>query len=167
MHDSIFYDNHGLFYILLNSSMDSASSIMVYILPITAVSQFLAALSISYYRTKYQKQDDKIYEIQLRPTSSANNVESNEHGQGNDFIRVNTSRYNKIIFQVSNMMFVALCLFLIFMAFSLDKHEIHFLIKYCHDFAAGIMLGVVIPIIFFVRNKDAVSFIKECLSCRR
>ena len=76
--------------------MDSASSIMIYILPITAVSQFLAALSISYYRTKYQKQDDKIYEIQLRPTSSANNVESNEHGQSNDFIRANTNRYNKI-----------------------------------------------------------------------
>lgn len=147
--------------------MDSASSIMVYILPITAVSQFLAALSISYYRTKYQKQDDKIYEIQLRPTSSANNVESNEHGQSNDFIRANTNRYNKIIFQVSNMIFIALCLFLVFIAFSLDKHEIHFLIKYCHDFAAGIMLGVVIPIIFFVRNKDAVSFIKEWLSCRQ
>ena len=147
--------------------MDSASSIMVYILPITAASQFLAALTISYYRTKYQKQDVKVYEIQLRPTSSANNVESNEHGQSNDFIRVNTSRYNKIIFQVSNMIFIALCLFLVFIAFSLDKHEIHFLIKYCHDFAAGIMLSVVIPIIFFVRNKDAVSFIKECLSCRR
>ena len=147
--------------------MDSASSIMVYILPITAVSQFLAALTISYYRTMYQKQDDKIYEIQLRPTSSANNVESNEHGQSNDFIRANTNRYNKIIFQVSNMMFIALCLFLIFIAFSLDKHEIHFLIKYCHDFAAGIMLSVVIPVIFFVRNKDAVCFIKECLSCRR
>ena len=147
--------------------MDSASSIMVYILPITAASQFLAALTISYYRTKYQKQDDKIYEIQLRPTSSANNVESNEHGQSNDFIRVNTSRYNKIIFQVSNMMFIALCLFLVFIAFSLDKHEIHFLIKYCHDFAAGIMLGVVITIIFFARNKDAVSFIKDCLSCRQ
>ena len=147
--------------------MDSASSIMVYILPITAASQFLAALTISYYRTKYQKQDVKVYEIQLRPTSSANNMESNEHGQSNDFIRVNTSRYNKIIFQVSNMIFIALCLFLVFIAFSLDKHEIHFLIKYCHDFAAGIMLSVVIPIIFFVRNKDALCFIKECLSCRR
>ena len=161
------YDNHDLFYILLNSSMDSASSIMIYILPITAVSQFLAALSISYYRTKYQKQDVKVYEIQLRPTSSTNNAESVEHGHINDLIRANTSRYNKIIFQVSNMMFIALCLFLIFIAFSLDKHEIHFVIKYCHDFAAGIMLSVVIPIIFFVRNKDAVCFIKECLSCRR
>ena len=161
------YDNPDLFYILLNSSMDSASSIMLYILPITAVSQFLAALGISYYRTKYRKQDVKIYDIQLRPTSSANNAESIEHGQINHFIRPNTSRYNKIIFQVSNMMFIALCLFLIFIAFSLDKHEIHFVIKYCHDFAAGIMLSVVIPIIFFVRNKDAVSFIKEYLSCRR
>ena len=167
MHDNILYDNPDLVYILPNSSMDSASSIMLYILPVTAVGQFLAALSISYYRTKYQKQDVKIYDIQLRPTSSGNNAESIEHGQINHVIRPNTSIYNKIIFQVSNMMFIALCLFLIFIAFSLDKHEIHFVIKYCHDFAAGIMLSVVIPIIFFVRNKDAISFIKECLLCRR
>ena len=149
--------------------MDSATSIMLYIFPMSAMIQFLAAICISYYRRKYQKHDTKIYHIQLRLANDGNADESGRHCETNASFEVNTSIYNKIIFQVTHMMFIGLCLLLLFVIFtiSLDKKDIHFVIRCTKDFAPGILLTVVIPIIFFARNKDALYFVKRCLSCRQ
>ena len=154
---------------LVHSSMDSATSIMLYILPTSAMIQFLAALCISYYRRKYQQQDTKVYHIQLRLANDGNADESGRNSETNNSFEVNTSIYNKIIFQVSHMMFIGLCLLLLFIIFtiSLDKNDIHFVIRCSKDFAPGILFSVMIPIIFFVRNKDAFYFVKNGVLCHR
>ena len=158
-----------LSFVLVNSSMDSATSILLYIFPMSAMIQFLAAICISYYKQKYQKHDTKIYHIQLRVANDGNADESGRNGETNGSFEVNTSIYNKIIFQVSHMMFIGLCLLLLFIIFtiSLDKNDIHFMIRCSKDFAPGILLTVILPFIFFARNKDACYFVKSCVLCRR
>ena len=154
---------------LVHSSMDSATSIMLYILPTSAMIQFLAALCISYYRRKYQQQDNKVYDIQLRPDNDVNADESGRACETNGSLKINTNIYNKIIFQASHMLFIALCLFILFIIFaiSIDKNDIHFVIRCSKDFAPGILFSVMIPIIFFVRNKDAFYFVKNGVLCHR
>ena len=156
-------------FILVNSSMDSATSILLYIFPMSVMIQFLAAICISYYRRKYQKHDTKVYHIQLRLNNGGNADASGRNCETNNSFEVNTSIYNKIIFQVGHMLFIGLCLLLLFIIFtiSLDKKDIHFVIRCSKDFAPGILLTVIIPIIFFARNKDAFYFVKSCLLCRQ
>ena len=135
----------------------------------SAMIQFLSAICISYYRRKYQRHDTKIYHIQLRFANDGNADESGRNFETNNSFNVNTSIYNKIIFQVSHMLFIGLCLLLLFIIFaiSLDKKDIHFLIRCSKDFAPGILLTVIIPIIFFARNMDAFYFVKSCFLCRQ
>ena len=133
--------------------------------PMSAVLQVLVASSIFIYRRKYEKQDGKTYEINLKPASTILQA-SNGHGTNNGFFRTNTSRYNKIMFQANNMVFIALFLVGTLIFFSLDRKYFNDVILYCQDFAPPLMLNIVFPIIFFARNKDAVLFIKKCMTCR-
>ena len=107
--------------------------------------------------------------IQLRLANDGNANESGRNCETNGSIEVNTSIYNKIIFQVSHMLLIGLCLLLLFIIFtiSLDKNDIHFMIRCSKDFAPGILLTVILPIIFFARNKDAFYFVKSCVLCHR
>ena len=142
---------------------------MSIVTPISLVLHIFAAFHISYYRRKYQKHDTKVYHIQLRLANDGNADESGRDSEINNSFNVNTSIYNKIIFQVSHMLFIGLCLLLLFIIFtiSLDKNDIHFMIRCSKDFAPGILLTVILPIIFFARNKDAFYFVKSCVLCHR
>ena len=77
-------------FILVNSSMDSATSILLYIFPMSVMIQFFAAICISYYRRKYQKHDTKVYHIQLRLANDGNADESGRNCETNDSFEVNT-----------------------------------------------------------------------------
>ena len=149
-----------------NRSVDSTSSILRYIFPMSAVLQVLIAFSIFIYRRKYEKQDGKMHEISLQPAICTRLQGENGHGTNNGFFRTNTSRYNKIMFQANNMVFIALFLVGTLIFFSLDRKYFNDVILYCQDFAPPLMLNIVFPIIFFARNKDAVLFIKKCMTCR-
>ena len=67
------------------------------------------------------------------------------------------------------MQFITLCLLILFIIFaiSIDKNDIHFVIRCSKDFAPGILFSVMIPIVFFVRNKDAFYFVKSGVLCHR
>ena len=132
----------------------------------SAVLQVLIASSIFIYRRKYEKQDGKTYDISLQPAICTSLQGLNGHATINGFFRTNTSRYNKIMFQANNMVFIALFLVVTLIFFSLDRKYFNDVILYCQDFAPPLMLNIVFPIIFFARNKDAVSFIKRCITCR-
>ena len=132
----------------------------------SAVLQVLIASSIFIYRRKYEKQDGKTYEISRQPAICTSLRALNGHGTNNGFFRTNTSRYNKIMFQATNMVFIALFLVGTLIFFSIDRKYFNDAILYCRDFAPPIILNVAFPIIFFARNKDAVSFIKTCMTCR-
>ena len=132
----------------------------------SAVLQVLIASSIFIYRRKYEKQDGKMYDISLHPAICTSLQGFNGHATNNGFFRTNTSRYNKIMFQANNMVFIALFLVGTLIFFSLDRKYFNDVILYCQDFAPPLMLNIVFPIIFFARNKDAVSFIKRCITCR-
>ena len=150
----------------LNRSISSTSSILRYIIPMSAVIQVLVAFSIFSYRKKYEKLDGKKYDVNLQPAMCTSVDGLKEHGRNNGFFRTNTSRYNKIMFQASNMVLIALFLVGTLIFFSLDRKYFNDAILYCRDFAPPIIINVAFPIIFFARNKDAVSFIKTCMTCR-
>ena len=132
----------------------------------SAVLQVLTASSIFIYRRKYEKQDGKAYDISLHSGICTSVEGSRGHGTNNGFFRANTTRYNNIMFQASNMVFIALFLVGTLISFSLDRKYFNDVILYFRDFAHPMILNVVFPIIFFARNKDALSFIKKCMTCR-
>ena len=154
--------------IFLNRSISSTSPILRYIFPMSGVMHVLIATSIFIYRRKYEKQDGKTYEISLQPAICTGPQGLNGHGTNNGFFRTNTTRYNKIMFQACNMVFIALFLFGTYFILHIGTYWKYFndVILYCRDFAPPIMLNIVFPIIFFARNKDASSFIKRCITCR-
>ena len=132
----------------------------------SAVLQVLIAFSIFIYRRKYEKQDGKMYDISLHPAICSSVEGLNGYLTNNGFFRTNTTRYNKIMFQANNMVFISLFLVGTLIFFSLDRKYFNDVILYCQDFAPPLMLNIVFPIIFFARNKDAVLFIKKCMTCR-
>ena len=113
-----------------------------------------------------EKLDGKKYDVNLQPAMCTSVDGLKEHGTGHGFFRTNTSRYNKIMFQATNMVFIALFLVGTLIFFSIDRKYFNDAILYCRDFAPPLMLNIVFPIIFFARNKDAVSFTKRCITCR-
>ena len=121
-----------------------------------------AAIMISYYRRKYQKEDTAVYFIKLRVPESPINTNPTDRVVWKTNPQVNTSEYNKILFQVNNMMTIGLYVVVVILFAILAKDNPCYL-NYLSDFLAAIMLGIVIPCIFYIRNPKARLFVKECL----
>ena len=120
-----------------------------------------ATMMISYYQRQYQKQDNTVYIIKLRTAESPNNTESQERVEHETKPRVNTSEYNKILFQVNNMMSIGSYVLISMMVTILAQNDIPYF-NYLREFLPAIILGIIIPCIFYVRNCKARLFIKEC-----
>ena len=118
-------------------------------------------MMISYYQRQYQKQDNTVYTINLRTAESPNNAESQERVEHETKPRVNTSEYNKILFQVNNMMSIGSYVLISMMVTILAQNDIPYF-NYLREFLPAIILGIIIPCIFYVRNCKARLFIKEC-----
>ena len=120
-----------------------------------------ATMMISYYQRQYQKQDNTVYIIQLRTVESPNNTKSSERVIHDTSPRVNTSEYNKILFQVNNMMSVGSYVIISMIVTILARNDIPYF-NYLREFVPAIILGIIIPCIFYVRNRKARLFIKDC-----
>ena len=120
-----------------------------------------ATVMISYYQRQYQKQDSTVYIIQLRTAESLNNIKSSERVMHETSPRVNTSEYNKILFQVNNMMSIGTYVLISMIVAILARYDIPYF-NYLQEFLPAMILGIIIPCIFYVRNCKARLFIKDC-----
>ena len=120
-----------------------------------------ATVMISYYQRQYQKQDNTVYIIKLQTAESPNNTTSSERVLHETSPRVNTSEYNKILLQVNNMMSIGAYVVITMIITILARNDIPYF-NYLQEFLPAIMLGIIIPCIFYVRNSKARLFIKEC-----
>ena len=120
-----------------------------------------ATVMISYYQRQYQKQDNTVYIIKLQTAESPNNTTSSERVLHETSPRVNTSEYNKILFQVNNMMSIGAYVVITMIITILARNDIPYF-NYLQEFLPAIMLGIIIPCIFYARNSKARLFIKEC-----
>ena len=139
---------------------------MKYICPASLILHIFAVLHISYCKYVYKKQDTTVHQIQLRPVGTEKNVEPRDQGPSLKFMPVNTRRYNKILFQLNNMICFAVilivCILVVFCMFITNNMEtINYLAEYCKGFLQFFMFGIVIPCIFYVRNRDARMYFKE------
>ena len=147
--------------------MKSPSWIMKYIVPASLILNIFAVLHISYCRYMYKKQDNTVHEIQLRPAGTQNNVESRDNGQSLEVVPVNTRRYNKILFQLNNMICFAVILIVcvvfvgLYMVITHNMETINYVAEYCKGFMQFFLFGIIIPCIFYIRNRDARMYIKE------
>ena len=127
----------------------------------TGMIHIFATMMISYYQRQYQKQDNTVYIIKLRTAESPSNTESQERVEHETNPRVNTSEYNKILFQVNNMMSIGTYVLISIIITILARNDIPYF-NYLQEFLPPIILGIIIPCIFYVRNCKARLFIKEC-----
>ena len=120
-----------------------------------------ATVMISYYQRQYQKQDNTVYIIKLQTAESPNSTTSSERVLYETSPQVNTSEYNKILFQVNNMMSIGAYVLITMIVTILARNDIPYF-NYLQEFLPAIMLGFLIPCIFYVRNSKARLFVKEC-----
>ena len=120
-----------------------------------------ATVMISYYQRQYQKQDSTVYIIQLRTAESLNNIKSSQRVMHETSPPVNTSEYNKILFQVNNMMSIGTYVLISMIVAILARYDIPYF-NYLQEFLPAMILGIIIPCIFYVRNCKARLFIKDC-----
>ena len=153
----------------LHRSWSSSSWIDCYVFPVSLVLQICAAVHISYYRRKYQQQDNQVFVIQLRSLDNENVKQQPEQNHEEEVQELNTSKYNKILFEVKNMIIFAVVLIIFFLLWYgtsiYQKNEQFSIIYYLQDFLAMFIFNVIFPCVFFLCNRKARVYIKELVCC--
>ena len=125
-----------------------------------------SATLIAYQKKKYQKEENTVYIIRIPPNSSRSGSVSN----GNDAIYhsqpTNTQRYNPILFQLENIIFVSITLALFLVMTIVRTRYVNHLSDYAREFLPGIMFSFVFPCIFYLRNANVRKFIVSCFVSR-
>ena len=136
-----------------------------YAVPLTVVLHIFVAGHISYYRRKYRQQDRTVFAIQLRCNEEENGQQQMEQYNQSVPIQLNTTRYNKILFEVIYIILNSIFFISIFILWNVisNQHEGHqklFINYYLFDFFPLFILNVIIPCIYYVRNRNARVYIK-------
>ena len=125
----------------------------------------ICAGQIAWQKWKYQKEDNIVYSIQLpkksyQNDSLSNGKDVNQHGPS-----TNTKRYNPILFQLENIIWLAIALGIFFTIQILQRFYTNYASAYLILFVPELMTNVVIPIIFYARNEKARKFVLSCFRC--
>ena len=127
---------------------------------ISVVLQISAMSHICYFRKKYKQQDNTVYSIQIPPTADEENVRSIPNPVP-DLPRINRTRYNQILFEVSTMLaYVVILISLICILKSTQNSKTALNIKYILDLLIVFVVNVMLPITFFISNRNARMYIK-------
>ena len=136
-----------------------------------AVSSFIIHLvsagQIAYQEWKYQKEHTAIHVIQLPPHPCQNaSVLDRNDDRIHRAPQANTTRYNPILFQLENIIWVAIMLGICIVIIILQQFSSNHASDYAKQFTPGLMINVVMPCIFYARNAKARKFVVSCFVCR-
>ena len=143
------------------------------LIAMTVVIQMHAMVHITYYRWRYQRQDNQVHVFHL---TSSNQAGSNHHLSNNcnqehqvdTTSRLNTQTHNKIMFEIRNMILLVItCIIHYISDYTIrnlsksDYSSIHPTIYYLAEFFTGILFNVMFPCYFYITNEDARTYFKK------
>ena len=144
-----------------------------FVLVPSLVIQVYAMVHITYYRWRYERQDNRVHVFHLTSFNQggSNQHTPNKHNQEHDGTfasNLNTQTHNKIIFEIANMILFVITLITIYIStyilrytFKEDYYGIHPAIYYFAEFSTGILFNVIYPCYFYTTNKDARMYFKK------
>ena len=127
-----------------------------------------ATITIFYHKKKNEKQDNPVYIISLPPTQTTDENRSRHHMTAGTQ-RINTERYNPIMFPVESLVYLIFAIattFALMTLRSLELNRTHYMFDYLRDFAPGFMFSIPIPLIFYARHAKARKFILSLFARR-
>ena len=141
-------------------------SIMKILALLSFIIHLTSATLIAYQKKKYQEEDNTVYIIQIPPNSSQGDSVSNGNRAIYHSHPTNTTRYNPILFQLENIIFVSITLALFLVMIIVSTRYVNHLSDYAREFLPGIMFSFVFPCIFYLRNANVRKFIVSCFVSR-
>ena len=126
----------------------------------------ICAIQIACQKWKYQKEDTMVYSIQLPKKSCQNDSQSNVHDANQNGPSTNTKRYNPILFQLENILYLAIILGIHLAMITLRKMYTNHVSDYIELFFVPIMMNFVMPLMFYVRNAKARTFVVSRFTSR-
>ena len=128
---------------------------------LSVIIYIFATITIFYHKKKNEKQDNPVYIISLPPTQTTDENRSRHHMTAGTQ-RINTERYNPIMFPVESLVYLIFAIattFALMTLRSLELNRTHYMFDYLRDFAPGFMFSILIPLVFYARHAKARNFI--------
>ena len=128
---------------------------------LSVIIYIFATITIFYHKKKNEKQDNPVYIISLPPTQTTDENRSRHHMTAGTQ-RINTERYNPIMFPVESLVYLIFAIattFALMTLRSLELNRTHYMFDYLRDFAPGFMFSIPIPLVFYARHAKARKFI--------
>ena len=135
---------------------------------LSVIIYIFATITIFYHKKKNEKQDNPVYIISLPPTQTTDENRSRHHMTAGTQ-RINTERYNPIMFPVESLVYLIFAIattFALMTLRSLELNRTHYMFDYLRDFAPGFMFSIPIPLIFYARHAKARKFILSLFARR-
>ena len=141
-------------------------SIMKILALLSFIIHLTSATLIAYQKKKYQEEDNTVYIIRIPPNSSRSGSVSNGNNAMYNSQKTNTKRYNPILFQLENIIFVSITLALFLAMTIVSTRYVNHLSDYAREFLPGMMFSFIFPCIFYLRNANFRKFIVSCFVSR-
>ena len=141
-------------------------SIMKILALLSFIIHLTSATLIAYQKKKYQEEDNTVYVIQIPQNLSRSDSASNGNNAIYRVQTTNTKRYNPILFQLENIIYLTITLALFFVMIIVSKRYVNHLSDYAREFLPGIMFSLIFPCIFYLRNANFRKFIVSCFVSR-
>ena len=122
----------------------------------------ISAFWIAYQKYNYQKEESRIYVIQLPPKSCSNHSAASPNDNIFHSPSANTNRYNPILYQLDTIIYFTIAFTVHFIITLVQKFYTSLLSDYATNFLFGTMINFILPCIFYVRNPKAKTFIVSC-----
>ena len=141
-------------------------TIVLAIATTSLIVHLICAGQIAWQKWKYQKEDNIVYSIQLPKKSFQNDSLSNGNDVNQHGPSTNTKRYNPILFQFENVIYVAIILGLHLAIITLPKMYTNHVSDYVKLCFVPMMVNFFMPFMFYMRNAKARSFVVSCFTNR-
>ena len=139
----------------------------MYVIATTSlIVHLICAIQIACQKWKYQKEDTMVYSIRLPKKSCQNDSQSNVHHANQQGPSTNTKRYNPILFQFENILYLAIILGIHLAMLTLREIYTNHVSDYIELFFVPIMVNFIMPSMFYVRNAQVRTFVVSCFTNR-
>ena len=149
-------------WIFINRSKAVGASIFQVIAIVGLTIHLISAIRIAYQKYNYQKEESRVYVIQLPPKSCSNHSAASPNDNIFHSPSANTNRYNPILYQLDTIIYFTIAFTVHFIITLVQKFYTSLLSDYATNFLFGTMINFILPCIFLVRNPKAKTFIVSC-----
>ena len=127
--------------------------------------QVYALGHIAYYKWKYCREDNEVHIFYIAPEAERD-VEGQR--QSTNKSNLNTTAYNKLLFEVKTLMIFAMLLIIFLLAIYIvgilqetDYDRTLHVIYYLQDWTPGLVFNLIFPCYFYKCNPEARMYLKQ------